>query len=152
MICPLFFALYFQSSHLKLHYSCVFFPNSPHSLYPFFIFITHSSHLLTKFNHLLHDLAFFGDSGVASPLVEAIPTRKVSAQVKNRIGPHHSSSLVYHSFKAFFSFIICTLSFYHSCFFSLRMQNLQAQNQEVFNVKYVTNQNSTQEAKKRNIL
>ena len=32
------------------------------------------------------------------------------------------------------------------------MQNLQAQNQEVFNVKYVTNQNSTQEAKKRNTL
>ena len=57
-----------------------------------------------------------GDDGVASPLVEDIPTRKVSAQVINRIGPHHSnlvfysSSLVYHSFNVFF--IICTLAFY----------------------------------------
>jgi len=61
-------------------------------------------------------LTVFGDDGVASPLVEDIPTRKVSAQVINRIGPHHSnlvfysSSLVYHSFKVFF--IICTLAFY----------------------------------------
>ena len=31
-------------------------------------------------------------------------------------------------------------------------QNLQAQNQEVFNVKYVTNQNSTQEGKNKNTL
>ena len=29
--------------------------------------------------------------GVASLLVEAIPTRNVSAKVKNRIGPHHST-------------------------------------------------------------
>jgi len=36
-------------------------------------------------------LAVFGDVGVASPLVEAIPTSKVSAQVINRIGHHHST-------------------------------------------------------------
>ena len=100
---------------------------------------------------------FNRDGGVASSLVEAIPTRKVSTQVINRIGPHHSnlvfhlSSLVYHSFKAF-SFIICTLAFYHFCSSSVLKQNLHAQNQEVFNVQYVTNQNSTQEVKNRNTL
>jgi len=35
--------------------------------------------------------AIFGDGGVASPFVEAIPTKKVSAQIINRIGPHHST-------------------------------------------------------------
>jgi len=36
-------------------------------------------------------LAVFGDGGVASPLVEVIPTSKVSAQVINKIGPHYST-------------------------------------------------------------
>jgi len=36
-------------------------------------------------------LVAFGDGGVVSPLVEAVPTRKFSVQVKNIIGPHHST-------------------------------------------------------------